>query len=402
MQKRNRVFWITLILLMFGLGVTRAQDAPAENPFLHLLHYLPFQSPLAYYPQMVFYGDVELWRESWDMPAVHSQAEMQALEDDYARNYWQLLLPKQVFTKASAYQFYVDQNGFSLFDVQRSVYTVGLYEDDSNTDLSVFQLSDDSLPIVQAFAAEHDYVSSLLGDEVQLYEPPIPTLGPFTLGNDGLLTQSTSLDTLTNSRNAGLDEYLSLADNETYANVITALDSSELDYTGDLLGAVLLDGAAFALLGPAVALPPKMHPDDRPEAAQQIVDEYPPLPEFDAVVFATMHSEDSIYQIVVVGFPYGTDAEAAANALARRLENYDSLQHSFNYFDEYNIQLDRIFASENTEFPTAVVVMRVPEPPLEFPAGSVNLPNSVPTNVPNWYDIAISLDCGFLAVTVGY
>lgn len=398
------VLWITTCLLLALLIVmpALAQDA-AENPLLRLLRFVPDTPENRQY---LIYGDAAAWHESWDIPRVDNLEQLDGLErDPRARAYWMNIMPRQTTPPDTFGVQYL------LVDDMRSVYGFDLFNVDRFVQagqppnlISAIEYEFPRTQIADALLAS-GYTSEPLDDNLTLYsilsdyeiDGSMETVKTSTgqLGGlnrigllDGQVVIAKATKIVTDALAARNGQIPSLADDPNYVAGITALSDAALGDKGELVGAIIMDGAQFADIGyylPAT-LSPEAITQFRESLAQQAA-----LPSYNLVIFATRHSEGATHLILAVVFPQDTDAKAAANALAERLQHYTSLVTNQTLADRWTFE--QAAGTKVNAWPVALVSMRVDDP-LPTPDGE-QLSN---TGLLSWSQVVFVRDTGFLAV----
>lgn len=391
---------ILFIFLLFVVAPTVAQDT-VDNPLLRMLRFVPDTPENREY---VTYGDAAAWYSSWDVPRIDSIAEIDGLERD-PRAYWLNILPRQTTPPdALGLQFMMLDEmrgayGFDLFNVDRYLQA-GLPPDL----VSVIEYSFPDSQIVDALIAS-GYSVETLNDEAALYsilddyqldvsmEMVKTRVGQ--LGNlnriallEGQMVIAKATANVTNAFAAHEGDIPSLADDPGYIAATSALLDSALGDMGELVGVIWVDGLqladplAYAEFG----------------ASQEVVDQIreelitadSALPPYDLVAFGTRHSPGATHLILAVVFPVDTDAKAAANVLAERMENYTSLVTNQPMTDRWDLEMAT--GTKVNGLPVALVSMRVDDP-APTPDGQ-ELPNAA---VFTWSQMVWSRDTLFLA-----
>lgn len=385
-----------LIVLLFlsacaGQTVATQTETQKENHLLRLLSYVP-DADLINLP-LVYYGDIAAWHRSWGIPRIDNVEEWDNL-DIHPRTYWEKILPRQAHQPGRFITGRFENQrgfyGFDLFNTERFLFFNGtaLVELPSKTDLhntllasgyetapgngaTLYTLPDSPQPIM---AGTYRAVPKLaLSDEF-----------PLLLTNE---YANMSVDSITQALAARAGDVPSLALNPAYMSAALALEDEFFEEMGELTGAVLL---------------PFHFTPARPPTGQGVELDalpYPELPGFYVAVFATYHTSGATHEVLMLVFPKGRDALAAARVLEARLHNYVSLRYRQNLLKLYQLEIDTVTSIESAGLPVAIVTLRADDPPLEYPEDAVLvLPNTVPSVVPDWLALADSIDYGFLAV----
>jgi hypothetical protein len=388
-MKPNRLLTLGLVVMVLlpALPALGSQEGQ-ESPLLTLLRFVP-DTPND--REMVTFGDVAAWDSSWGVPQVRSVDELNALPRD-PKAYWMVIMGKQTAPPNNLGVQYLAQGdmrpyyGFDFFNVDRFI-AAGAPPDD----ITVAEHNLDPAQIGAALTVS-GYTAQTLDGGATLYslfgDYEIPPLSGSTVpraGMTGALNRIALLDgqviiaRATADVTAALDAQsgtgASLADDPAYAAAVQALDDPSLSDAGDLVGAMLFSGeAALQLAMPA--------PEGQPASGT--------LPLYVLVAFATHHTQGASYLTLVVVFPAGTDAQAAADTLADRLKNYVSLVTGQPLTDRWTY--DRSGGVEANGPPVALVTMRADDPPIAPEGERAN------TSVLSWADMVYRRDLGFLAV----
>jgi hypothetical protein len=390
------------VLLLLAVAPAMAQDA-TENPLLQMLHFVP-DTPE--YRQFVSYGDAVAWHTSWNVPRIDSIAELDTLERD-PRAYWMNIMPRQTTPPdVLGVQYLMTDNmrefyGFDLFNVDR--YLQAGQPPDL---LSVIDYSFPPSQIADALIAT-GYAVETLNDEAALYsilddyqidlsmETVTTRVGQLGgLNRIGLLDSqmviAKATANVTSAFAAYEGEVASLADDPHFSAAATALYDPALAETGELVGAILIDGMQLA--DPLAYLGQNASPEMIEALQEALKDEDAvPLPPYYLAAFGTRHSPGATHLILAVVFPTDTDAKAAANILADRMENYTSLVTNQPMADRWEFELAT--GTKVDGLPVALLSMRVDDP-LPTPEGQ-ELPNA---GVLAWIQLVLARDTLFLSV----
>jgi hypothetical protein len=313
---------------------------------------------------------VNAWHNSWNIARVNNLEELETLGRQPSA-YWKIIMPKQVLPPSSLgidFLFTEDQRsfyGFDLFNLDRF-----LSAGDQPDLLTVAQYSFEKAQIENALLASgyqaekletEDALYSIMDDyEVDLEFP----MNTGKLGNlnrifvyDGHMIVAKASTIVTNSLATYTGEIPSLGEDPAHIAAAMALENPELSETGELVGAVLMDGSQFGdtryYLSHFVN---RQVIQELRESTQEIQ-----LPPFSLVAFATRHTEGASYLVLAVVFPEGTDAGDAAIILADRLQNYTSFFSGETFEEKWTFE--KAVGIEANGLPVALVVMRVDDPP---------------------------------------
>jgi hypothetical protein len=390
------------VLLLLAVAPVLAQDA-VENPILDMLRFVP-DTPE--YRQFVSYGDAAAWHTSWNVPRIDSVAELDGLDRD-PRAYWMNIMPRQTTPPdVLGVQYLMAEDmrefyGFDLFNVDR--YLQAGQPPDL---LSVVDYNFPDSQIADALLAT-GYSVETLNDAGALYsilddyqidlsmETVTTRVGQLGGLNrigllDGQMVIAKATANITSAFSAYAGEVRSLADDPHFSAAATALYDPALAETGELVGAILMDGVQFA--DPLTYLGDRITPELLEQLEEALKDEDAvPLPPYYLVAFGTRHSPGATHLILAVVFPTDTDAKAAANILAERMENYTSLVTNQPMADRWEFELAT--GTKVDGLPVALVSMRVDDP-LPTPEGQ-DLPNA---GVLAWVQLVLARDTLFLAV----
>jgi hypothetical protein len=392
---------VCAVLLVLTVAPAMAQNA-AENPLLDMLRFVP-DSPE--YRQFVSYGDALAWHTSWNVPRIDSVAELDGLERD-PRAYWMNIMPRQTTPP--------DVLGiqYLMAEDMRSVYGFDLLNADrylqAGQPPDLLSVIDYSIPDSQIADSlvESGYSVEALEDDAALYSilddyqidlsmetvtTRVGQLGGLNrIGlSDGQMVIAKATPIVTGAFSASEGEVASLADDPHFSAAATALFDPALAETGELVGAILIDGMQLA--NPLAYLGQNASPEMIEALEDALKDEDAvPLPPYYLVAFGTRHSPGATHLILAVVFPADTDAKAAANILADRMENYTSLVTNQPMTDRWAFELAT--GTKVDGLPVALVSMRVDDP-LPTPEGE-DLPN---TGVLAWTQLVLARDTLFLS-----
>ncbi len=367
----------------------------SESPLLRLLRFVP-DTPE--YRKYLTYGDADAWHTSWNIPRVDNLEELENLGQE-PHAYWKFIMTTQTIPPGSLgiqYLFDEDQRsfyGFDLFNLDRFMEAGELPDR-----ISLVEFSFDHAQIAKALTTL-GYETMPLEKGVALYrilddykaDLRFPTrtgrLGGLNriILRDGQMIIAKATAPVTNALLAYNGEKSSLADSSDYVAAVKALEHSALKDTGELVGAIFMTAPNFS--DPALLLEPSAHE----EAIQQLKDyaQKPPLPPYSLVVFATRHTRGASFLILTVVFPKGTDANAAADILADRLQHYVSVSQGISLDDRWTFE--KATGVEVQELPVVLAVMRVDDPP-PTPQDAANINAGVFT----WSSLIFKRDALFL------
>jgi hypothetical protein len=403
-MKARLPFVIMCLLLVTLLCCTCGADRPtpdtwAEDPVLRLLHFVP-DTPQ--YREWLTYGDAVAWHSSWDIPRIDSWEELERLERE-PRAYWINIMGKQTSPPDSLgiqYLHREDQRsfyGFDLFNLDRFL-SAGSPPDW----LTVVELGSDGQRVADALIASGYKTETLETGEtlfsvLEDYETALDW--PMHTGRTGNLNRITLLDpqmiiakataNVTSAIAAYHNQAPALADNPDYVAAVTALRDPVLDETGELVGVILMEGTDMADPGAYRAEQRIGEPSEPLELQLQSYTEGPPLPDYRLLAFSTHHVEGASYLVLVLVFPKGTDAAAAADVLAGRLRDYYSLSLDKPLNEYWTFEMS--VAVEAKGLPVVLAVMRVDDPP----PTSEDTPQ-VNATILSWLELVVRHDTMFL------
>jgi len=349
------------------------------------------------YNGAVTFGDIAAWKTSWNMPPISTYADVEGL-DKYQRLYWLNILPRQ--TLPPPILSYLpkgdvqDTFGFDVQNVDRFAVSGG-----GQQTLMLIEHA----TTTQAIASKLEKIDYTAQDMQwgQLY-----SYGDrfFALNNIWLLPQnrllvSSEIDTIGLS-NAALNKQIpSLADNPDYQAVAAFLEDESLTNLGELTMAVFINGDNLSAAGTSLVLKPGTIPAKAQAEIERITQGWLPLSPYDLAVFGTFHGSGYSYQVVLLSYSTNVNAKLQADSVMARIQELKPDFLPKKYMEYYELDAYATFELEAQDKRAAVVVLRAADPPLEFPSGSLNPPNSVPTRVPTWEEILLKYEYGFLAVT---
>lgn len=411
-HKRQHKRWIVallvVLLVVFQAILLEVGGAPAAaqsdegNPILRLLGFIP---NTAEHRRMVTYGDVGAWYAGWGIDPITDQDDLDDLDRDTRARIQMILTAQTVPPPALGVEYLLagdqgDYYGFDLFTVERFTYSDNLPENITILEPTGEAGQVPDLLEAAGYAAEpldaggtlyslnDDYAVALDFDG-----PPVGrmgTLNRIAVLEDGTLLVARGTDVIEGALNAYAGSGASVAEVPAFRAAVAALDNPALDDTGTLIGLILMEGMqagdpASALLGEAMTA----------EQAEALLEELAPageLPPYLLTAFATGHGAGATYLTLVVVFPPGVDADAAASVLADRIQNYASLRTGAPLTE--SVAFDRALATKAEGLPAALVVLRADDPP---PSADESGP--VNANVFSWPRLIFTRDLGFLAVT---
>ncbi|MBN1201961.1 MAG: hypothetical protein JXJ20_08915 [Anaerolineae bacterium] len=390
--------WL-LILLLVTLLITSpgaAYSDDGESPLLRLLRFIPNNPDARAY---VTFGDMDAWHTSWNVPRPPILAAVDLL-GRVPRSYWQFIMPRQ-----TALAKVLGMDSLHL-DEQRSFYGFDVLQMDRfiaagwpPDEITVVEHSFDTAAAGEALIAsgyeaealdQGGTLYSILGDfEVNL-DLDLPHVGRVGERNriallDGqmIIGRATTVIDLALSAQSG--DSLSLADDPIYLSAVHALDNPAFDGMGELIGVIFMEGP----IPPDPTLILDAATAEEAAAMLEAQTEEQPLPFYSLVAFATRHTEGASYLILAVVFAPGTDASAAAETLAARMQPYVT-------FAERPLCEEAAFefaaGIEDDPMPVGVVVLRADDPPTT--ADNEALVN---TRVFAWGELVVRRDLGFLA-----
>ncbi|MBI5959639.1 MAG: hypothetical protein HY866_12935 [Chloroflexi bacterium] len=398
-MKKNR-WWILaalFALILIGVPGVSGQDS-SENDLLRLLHFVPDTPETRAW---LTFGDLATWHTSWNVPRIDNVEQLEALDrDPYA--YWVFIMPTQTMPPdVLGAQYLLSDDiraiyGFDLFNMDRF-----LYAGEPPDDISVVEFSFDGTQIANALTTTgYEAVPletggtlyQILGD----YETDLPgSTGLPRLGMLGRLNRIALLDgqmvigrataPVTNSLATQQGTVPSLADDPAYIAAANAMEDWSM--LGDLTGAALISGAQFP---DAYSVGLDIGPLPLKEVRDTLLAQYQadPLPHFDVALFSTRHAPGATYLGLVLVFPPGTDAEAAAHTLANRLQTYTSLLSGESFAERWVLESDSHAAING--LPVAMVTMRVDDPEPAPPGDRAN------TAILGWANMLYRRDMAFL------
>ncbi len=403
-----RRIWFSIgIIILVAVGAAPAltasgQDSAPSEPLRRLLRFVP-DTPEA--RQWLSYGDEAAWLQSWSVPRVDNVDQFNVLDRD-PHAYWMTIMPYQTYPPevlGAQYLMSEDQRyyyGFDLFNADRfleagqpplkavvieysfpsqqiadALTTTGYQAQDLDGGATLYSILEDN--------------EMALGQNVAL--PRVGMTGGLNriIVLDGQIIVGRATNVVEASLQAQQGAIPTLADDPVYAAAVQALDDEHLSETGDLVGAILVQSEVLANPA-ALVLGANASDPDISLLRQSLRDQFgtEPLPAYSLVTFATRHTAGATYLILDVVFPAGTDAGAAADVLANRLQHYVSLASKQPLADRWTF--DQAVGVEIDGLPVALVVMRVDDPPVAAAGERAN------TAVLNWATMVVRRDLGFL------
>jgi hypothetical protein len=406
MRPRPHLLIILLFLCACAGQTTATQtDTQEENHLLRLLSYVPDSEGSSYIPN-IYYGDIAAWHTAWGIPRIDNAEDWKALEI-HPRNYWDKILPVQIPLPMAGRLLtgrYSNQRsfyGFDLFNTERVLHY--------NSTRALVELSS-TAGIGDTLVASGYETTSLDGATLYSYPDPKQRLknGEDLPVKDIAITNEAPVliinsyidgtpDDISPSIAAHDGDTPSLAQNPAYISAALALEDEYFDDMGELTGAVLLNGLDFPFNTPGAAAPIKLNANERQAYVENLIATYPPLAEFSVAVFATYHSPGATYEVILIVYPEGEDALAAARSVEARLRDYISFQNNQNLLEYMELTIDTVGSIESAGLPVAILALRANDPPLEYGEDEILvLPNTVPTYVPDWFGLEQLLDFGFI------
>jgi len=399
MKTRLLTLSLSALLIVLALAACGGGGETTESPLLRMLRFVP-DTPG--YREYLTYGDAEAWHTSWDIPRIDSLEELDSLDRE-SRAYWLFILWQQSTPPDSLgfQSMFADDlrgaYGFDLFNLDR--YTLAGMPPDYVT---IVEFSFDEAQIADALTAsgyevetleEGGKLYSILDDYELDFEAP--TMAG-KLGNlnriallDGHMVVAKATAIVTSALLAHNGERSSLADNPDYVAAAKALEDPALKDTGELIGAIMMEGSQFYALDALIG--PQLDAEQLETIREKYTGQGPRLPAYKLVAFATRHTEGASYLILAVVFPKGADASAAADILADRLRNYESWVAEMRLDERWTF--DQATGTEAEGLPVALVVMRADDPPPTPEDASM-----VNTAVFSWMRMIVSRDTLFLTI----
>jgi len=386
---RTRLVLILGIIALVWVPIGAASGQDDGSALLDWLAFIPATPLNAENP--VCFGDLDAWHTSWGVPRPRTLQQLDFLNRDWHAA-WLFTMPKQLVLPEALglqYLFQDEQRpfyGFDIFGIDRFVYA-GAPPDM----VTVLEHHLDPAAIGKALVASGYEAGDVNGgtlysilDDYEISLDLLPRVGSLgqlnriaLVDNQMIIGRATApvMDALA----AAQGETLSLAAMPAWTAGAKALDDSALDGTGELVAAILwqtmIAADPLTVLAPAEGQPTPVPSE--------------PLPPYALLAFGTRHTEGASYLVLAVVFLPGTDAGAAADVLAGRLQNYVSLATGQPLAERWTF--DRAAATEIDGWPVALAAMRVDDP---APAG----PDEQPAGVSlSWADLVFRRDLGFLA-----
>ena len=376
------------IIALLWAPVGAASGQGDDDALLDWLAFVP--ATPEYVENLVYFGDLDAWHASWDVPRVRTWAQVDFLDRE-SRTAWMFTMPRQLVppeTLGLQYLLMDEQRpfyGFDIFGVDRFIYAEARPDD-----VTIVEHRLDPVAIGEALVASGYEASDVDGgtlysilDDYEISLDQLPRVGQFGQLNrialaDNYLITGRATGPVTGALAAAQGETLSLADLPAWAAGAKALDDPALDGTGDLVAAMLWQ--TIITDDPLTKLTP------RDEQAELFAAD--PLPAYSLLAFGTRHTEGASYLVLAVVFLPDADAAAAADILADRLQTYTSLVTGQPLADHWTFE--RTAATEIDGWPVALAVMRVDDPaPTE--------PDQPPARVSiSWSELVFQRDLGFL------
>ena len=368
MKTRTIIIMLWIAALLVPGWSASGQDDPAPNEFLRLLSFVP-DTPST--RGWLTFGDPSAWHTSWDVPRLDSVEDLDALERD-PRAYWMQILYRQTLPPDSLgvrYLMVGDQRefyGFDFFQMDRFIQagqppeTVTYVEHHADpAEIAARLLANGYTASEQAngwtlYSFGEDYEMNREGPRVGMFGD----LNRIAL-RDNQMIIARATEVVVQAIEAETDQP-SLAGDPSYAAAAQAIFDPALDDTGELVGVMTLDEAVT--MDPAFLLGENASEADVEALREQLgMEDWPELPMYDMVAFATRHAEGASYLIAALVFPPATDEQAAADALASRVQDYISTRYGEPLSDRWTF--DRALGVEANGLSVALLVMRVDDPP---------------------------------------
>jgi hypothetical protein len=401
-MKYRILFALSLLAMLVSTAPLTAQEttpesSAASNPLLDMLRFIP---DTADYRQFITYGDQAAWYRGWGFQPIPDRDTLLSMDNSApVYNAWTLVMGRQTtppeflgyqYTRAEDMRSFY---GFDLFHVDRYLQA-GI----PPGWISVVDFSFDPAQIASALTAS-GYSASALESGAKLYSlhgdnevslggslPHVGQLGGLNrialLGQQMVIARATAV--AQNALQAHSGATPSLAENPAYIAGIQSLADPSLAQTGELVGAILVDGLMFTK---DQLCPPDAQPCDVafPDA---------PLPAFDLAVFATLHTPGKTSLVLALVFPETTDATGAAAALAQRIKSYQSFRFQRPLLDvlhERGGDFDLAVDTKVNERPVALVVLHDDDPSLKTDSSGV-----IQSSVFDWFDFIATRDVMYL------
>ncbi|HML23131.1 MAG TPA: hypothetical protein PKD09_15870 [Aggregatilinea sp.] len=404
-MKRFPLVLLVALLVMVALlpgGAVRGQSDSAEDALLSMLRFVPDTPENR---SMIVYGDPAAWYESWGVTAPLEEDLIPDLDAD-TRAKLMFVMPDQTLPpEALGLQYMLtapdqgDYYGFDLFTTDRFLYASN--PPDVLTVLDVITEPD----AIAAALTSNGYASETLdagtlfslnddyGFDLAFEGPAVGRMG--TLNRIALLDDGTVLvaraTPVIEASLAALDGD-SVADLPTYQAAVGALGDEALAQAGLLVGTIFVEGLQAE--DPALMLFGQNVTQEQIDALQAQMAEQtdPPLAPYLLTAFATFHTPGATSLVLAVVFPAGVDAQAMADVLGARMQDYTSLRTQQPMSDLW--ALDQAVGVDVDGLPIALVSMRVDDPEPLAEGDSVGS-----MRVLAWQQMIFARDLGFLAVT---
>ncbi|MBN1201960.1 MAG: hypothetical protein JXJ20_08910 [Anaerolineae bacterium] len=405
MKHRRLLPFVLIVLLIVPAGHARGNGD--ESPLLRLLSLIP---DMPAYRAYVGFGDIDAWYTSWDVPRVTNWGELEALDEQQAA-YWHYILARQLAPPDALGLRYLQDSpaqiatyGFDMFGLDRFI-VAGSPPDE----ITVTEFSFDGGQIMYCLGnAGYEYQE--LDEGGVLYSVPpeeqsltfrenVPPVGQFGALDfitvlDGQMIITREAEPMTWALAVRRGEWLSLADDAAYVAAARALTDPALDHTGELVAAILTDGALFEQ-EPGTGLL-QIQPDSADEEMiEELRERYglndvEQLFEYKALALGVRHADGASYLIAAGVLPAGTDAETIAALLADRMQSYTSMTTRQPLSDYWTF--DQAAGIEVDGLPVALVVVRADDPPP--PTGDQEPPG---IGIIGWYELYVRQDIMFLS-----
>jgi len=401
---RVMVLCVGLALAAAAIGACGGGEKAPQSAFYEFLRFVP-DGPE--YREYLTFGDAAAWHTSWGIPRIDNKEQLDSLERE-PRAYWEYSMGRQTTPPIYLvnYLFAEDQRsfyGFDLFNLDR--YLVAGSPPD---EITVAGFGFDAKQIGDALTGSGYQAEKLepagtlyrIMDDYQ-YDPNFPNKTG-QMGNlnriallDGEMVIGKAAAPVTAALDAYNDQIPSLADDPEYVALLQALDDPALAGTGQLMGAIVMDDLEISFDDYAISLLGGKATNQQVEEKIAELRQGSQLPAYSLVAFVTRHTEGATYLILTVVLPKGTDAQAAADLLADRLQNYVSLQFKRPLFEIWAAQgakVEKAIAVEAGGLPVGMILVRADDP-LPTPPDQ-RLVNAA---VPRWISMVELRDLGFLA-----
>ncbi len=397
MQKRALLFISILVIVLTLLAGCGAKQP--ESALLRMMRFIPDRSA---YRQWVSFGDTAAWHTSWDIPRIDNLDEVDNLDEGQGP----LVLSTQYRqtgpsnTLGSMYLLLGEQRdfyGFDLFNLDRWIEAgkppemITAVEFGFDKGRIAEALEDSGYDDEELDGGATLY--SILDDYEMAFDFPVRTGQTGNLNRIALLQQqmviAKATELVKDALEANSGERRSLAENEEFRAAAAALQHKTLAEYGELVGVFLTDDQTFS--DPATYVPSELSREDAQELSERLEREAGDLPGWEVVAFATQHAGDASYLTLALVFREGTDADSAAEVLADRLVDYESLIRRDMLMDYCRCSLESATAVEVEGLPVALVTLRADNPPPTPEDQAV-----WNTFVFNWWEQIMVYDTGFL------